>query len=348
MASKLFKLSLATIFLVFILSVCQFIKGLLGAKDDVLDFPPGEYIGKAKLIGEKASDATATENGAAESTEPKPTTEAAKTTKPEAVATKETAPAKTAEKETAKADEKKEAGKEGETKPAEGAELKEPETAVDTGVLQAQPVLVNPMANIPGVDVRITFLPKEKGLTDGIGILFINETSHRFIWRTNGNNKDTWNILFTKDNNVYSNLQLNFNFDGVLTASNVENKLIGRLYIDNDSKISEYYIEAYQTSKPKILPPKEALAIKGGDDIVIDVEKVGENPEEIRAILTGIPSEKQAASINELKVKNIEYDPKKGIYKVYIMTAKTLGKGEYTLYLIRSNAYKSNSIPIKV
>ncbi len=323
-------------------------KGLLGVKEDVLDFPPGEYIGKAKLIGEKASDAAATENGAAQTSETKAAGEAAKTAKPETAATKETAPAKTAEKETAKAAEKKEAGKEGEAKPAEGAELKEPEKAVDTGVLEAQPILVNPMAGIPGVDVRITFLPKEKGFTDGIGILFINQTSHRFIWRSNGNNKDTWNILFTKDNNVYSNLQLNFNFDGVLTSSNVENKLMGRIYIDDDSKVSEYYIEAYQTSKPKILPPKEALAIKGGDDIVIDVEKVGENPEEIRAILTGIPSEKQAASINELKVKNIEYDPKKGIYKVYIMTAKTLGKGEYTLYLIRSNAYKSNSIPIKV
>lgn len=319
---KRFALSL---FLILCLTGCQDIKGLLGIKDPVLDFPPGEYIGKAKLISEKASNG---ETLAAESTETKTATPAAETktetTKPEE------------NKTPAEAN-----GENLEMKPAEG-------NAEATGVLKEVPTLIDPLAAIQGMPIKITFLPRKEGFTDGVGIVNFQEASNRFLWRADGNNQDTWNILFTKDNNIYSNLHLNFNFDGVATRSTIDNKIIGRLYIDDDSKISEYYIEAYQFFKPKIQAPKEAITIKGGDDIVIDVEKAGDNPEELKAILLGIPSEKQQASINELKVKNIEFDPKKEIYKVYIMTTKSLGKGDYSLYLIRSASHKSNSIPIKI
>lgn len=322
-----------SLFLVLSLAACQEIKSLLGIKDPVIDFPPGEYIGKAKLISQKGANGEnlISENASALTASPT-------TTQPITESKTEEIPAK--------AEEKKATTEEGS---GENLEMKNTEAKPEeTGVLKEVPALIDPFAAIPGTAVKITFLPRKEGFTDGVGIINIDNSSHRFLWRAEGNNQDTWNILFTKDNNIYSNLHLNFNFDGVATRSNIDNRIIGRLYIDDDSKISEYYIEAYQFFKPKIQAPKEALTIKGGDDIVIDVEKAGDNPEELKAILLGIPSEKQQASINELKVKNIEYDPKKEIYKVYIMTSKSLGKGEYSLYLIRSAAHKSNSIPIKI
>jgi len=242
------------ILLFFSLTACSTFNTMIGIEEEIVDFPPGEYIGTAKLV------------------------------------------------------------KLGEDKPSD--------------------LIIE--------KVKLNFIPKEPGITDGVGVLTMNDESQRFYWRTEGNNTDTWNVLFTKDNNLYSSINNTFKFDGVVTSSETENKIEGRLYFDYDSSITQYFINASQFFKPKILPPKAAIAIKGGDSFDIQAEKVGEDQEELEAILSKGATEKEAAVTKTLEIKQMTSD--KGVSTITLATEKGLSKGDYSLQIIRSKEYKSNGI----
>lgn len=238
----------------FSLTACSTFNTLVGLEDEVTDFPPGEYIGTAKLV------------------------------------------------------------KKGEDKPSDLTLEK----------------------------IKLNFIPKESGLTDGVGVLTMNDESQRFYWRTEGNSSDTWNVLFTKDNNLYSNLNNAFKFDGIVTSSEIENKIEGRLYFDYDSSITQYFVNAAQVFKPKILPPKAVIAIKGGDSFDIKAEKVGDDQEELEVFLSKAATEKEAAVNKTLAIKQMLSD--KGVSTLTITTQKGLSKGDYSLQIVRSKEYKSNGI----
>ncbi|MCE2929116.1 MAG: hypothetical protein LW817_05755 [Candidatus Caenarcaniphilales bacterium] len=312
--------------IVFSLSACAPFKKMLGLKETSLDFPPGEYIGEARLIGITDSPDAKPEAGAdqAKAEEKKPEEKKVEEKKPE---------------------EKKPA----EAKPAEGAKPGE-ESLAEAPAEEAKPAIS--MADILEVykitdrnskEVKLTFLPREEGLTDAIGVLTLDNDSQRFYWRSEGNNKDTWNIQLVKDNNVYSAIHSTFRFVGVVNAGEFENKVEGRLYVDKDTKVTEYFIKAYQHFNPILVMPKEAPAIKAGDPLELEVQKTGDDSSIIKAYAIG--GEKK--ELMELEIQRIEKD-KDAKFKIFIATAKELTKGDYNLFLVRSKRFKSNLLAFKI
>jgi hypothetical protein len=194
--------------------------------------------------------------------------------------------------------------------------------------------------------IKINFIPKDPGITDGVGILTMDDESNRFFWRAEGNNIGVWSVLFSKDNNLYSNLKQIFNFDGILSQSETENKLEGRLSFDYDSKISQYFVTASQLFKPVLLAPKETITVKGGDSFEIRAEKLGEDQDKLELVLSRAATEKDPEYSKPLAIESIVKD--KGNYILKLKTEKGLIKGSYSLRVIRDEDYKSNAISITV
>ncbi len=195
------------------------------------------------------------------------------------------------------------------------------------------------------VPVSITFLPKDKDLTDGVGVLLFKQNSQRFYWRSDGNNMDTWNVLFTKDSNLYSSIKNTFKFDGIVMARATENKVTGNLHLDEDGEIADFFVEAFQHFMPAIIPPKEAIAVKAGEVIQIEVEKAGDDMKAVSASLVSTGEDEKSY---ELKLQRFEDAKDAGKKAIFMKTSSKLAKGEYLLSIMRSGAHQSNSIPVNI
>lgn len=210
----------------------------------------------------------------------------------------------------------------------------------------AEAVVTTPTPVLPkGDTIQITFLPRT-GNVDGIGVLLFHNNSERFYWRNDGNNANAWNILFTKDQNLYTNIQNNFKFDGLITASEVENKLVGRLHLNYDADEKDYYIEAFQYFKPEIIPGKDVISIKAGDPIIIDVAKIGPDEDALQITFKLKPVPPAAEFETQLAIQSI-VKTDKGT-KMTLITDKQYAKGDYSLWITRSGVHKSNKIPVKI
>lgn len=284
------------------LSSCNVLKRTFGFRDSLVDFPPGEYSGFAKIIDDTEAPVPAVEPAPA-----KPLPDSPK------------APEITADKN-------------GQT--TNGA----------PAIISMSDILQEPEIDPKAKAIKLTFLPREEGLTDAVGVLTLENDSQKFSWRCEGNNKDTWNLEFVKDNNVYSAIHTVFNFTGVAFVNDFENKINGRLYLDRDGKNARYSVEVYQYFPPNIVPPKDALSIKAGDPIELEVAKTGIDSSIIKAYMLG--GEKK--ELKEVEVQKIEKDPKKGNLKIFLTTDKAASKGDYNLFLVRSKRFKSNLLPFKI
>jgi hypothetical protein len=194
--------------------------------------------------------------------------------------------------------------------------------------------------------IKINFIPRDPGITDGVGILTMDDESSRFLWRAEGNNSNTWSVLFFKDNNLYSNLKQIFNFDGALSQSETENKLEGRLSFDYDSKISQYFVTASQLFKPVLLPPKEPITVKSGDSFEIRAEKLGDDQEKLEVVLSRTATEKETEYSKPLSIESIIKD--KSIHIVKLKTEKGLIKGTYSIRITRDKEHKSNALVLTI
>jgi len=190
--------------------------------------------------------------------------------------------------------------------------------------------------------IKVTFLPKSMDLKDGIGVLQMHNNSQRFFWRTDGNNKDSWNVLFHKDQNLYTSLEESFEFDGLIRTTEIQNILEGRLHINNSSVIRDYFIEGSQVFPPSIIPGKDALEVKAGDEFSINVDKIGEDQEAIKVFYKSAET-KELETMEILKLER----GKEGV-QLFFATDKKMKKGTYTLYFERGTEYKSNTISFNI
>jgi hypothetical protein len=304
---------LALILIFFCLTGCSDIQTMLGFASKAVDFPPGEYIGTAKLIipgQEDIPEAPA---------QPAPVLPLAKLDDTNT-------PTETAEQ-----------GAEASAEPAIKPFIDDypPENPTIAYSKNLKPI-------------KLTFLPKEPGLIDGVGVLTFDNNSQKLFWRTNGNNKDTWNLQFSKDNNLYTNLHSNMSFTGLVRSSEVENFIEGKLHIDLDGNITEYFVQAYQFFKPEIIPPKEALKSAGGTNLDITVAKVGEDPENFRVLMI---SKTDKENKKPLEFAGVKPAKEAGQKIISLILEKEIAQGDYWLVLERKGKdrrFTSNKIMLTI
>ncbi len=194
------------------------------------------------------------------------------------------------------------------------------------------------------IPVKINLLPKAKGLVDGVGVLLIDDNSQRFYWRSTGDNSQTWNLLFVKDNNLYSSLKDTFKFDGIVKATEINNKIEGRLSLNYDATPVEYYLEAFQVFKPKLIPGKNALEVKAGENFTVDVERLGDTEADVVVTIRHLAKKTETL----LEVVRADKPDASFVTKLYLQIPKGTEKGDYIMYLTRQAEYKSNNLPFKV
>lgn len=189
--------------------------------------------------------------------------------------------------------------------------------------------------------VKVTLFPMKTSETKSSGTLMINDSSSRFYWRANGNKEDTWNILFAKDNNIYTDLTTDFSFNGILKKMATGLELSGSLKTVENNEIFKYFISTYRHFKPEILEPKEPPAAAAGEEISLEGSYFGEDKEHLVVKLISKTDSKEL----ELKPSSIEEgEPSKFSFKV----SKDAAKGDYGLYVIRDEEFQSNTVTISV
>lgn len=190
-------------------------------------------------------------------------------------------------------------------------------------------------------EVKISFLPKEPGFKDAIGVVVFNNSSDRFLWRSDGNNSNIWNIMFSKDNTLYSSLEDSFEYSGIIKASSLRNTLEGKLTKIVDGKEIIYYITAAQVFKPELVRPEAPLVVKPGEEVIINASKL--DPDKTKVLLTALEGE---AETQVMTITNsIE---EKGVFSLTFATSKDLSKGKYRVNLERDDGQKSKAITIEI
>ncbi len=187
-------------------------------------------------------------------------------------------------------------------------------------------------------EVKITLFPMKANESQSSGILNLNDNSRRFYWRADGNSEDTWNILFAKDNNAYTDLTSDFSFDGILRKTSVGLDLEGSLKEQIEGNNLKYFVITHRYYKPSLSVGKEALAVTAGELLTIEGQYLGEDPKNLSARLFNKADSKE----KELEVSSIDA----GTFTIKI--EKATAKGDYSLSVLRDKEYKSNTIDISI
>lgn len=187
-------------------------------------------------------------------------------------------------------------------------------------------------------EVKITLFPVNKDDLMGTGILVFNSNSQRFFWEGTGNKVDTWNVLFRKDNNIYTKITTGFNFDGLLKKSDTNLRLFGSLHTNDDKNETFYFIDSYQYIAPKLIAAKEIPSAKPGEPMTIQGEHIGTDKEKVLIKLTNVKDNK------EFEAKPERIEDKGATKSIGFKTDSTWPKGDYTLYVVRDGNLESNSI----
>lgn len=212
--------------------------------------------------------------------------------------------------------------------------------AASEEALEKEPVL-EPKENSAG-KVNITIFPADVNSSGGNGILELDNRSQRFYWKADGDNKSKiWNLLFKKDNNIYTQITEGFNFTGSIQVTDTKRILSGTLITRDISEESEkeYFLSAFQYINPEIIIGKEAPGVAAGETLILECMHCGSNPEALVIKATNNMDNKSL----DLKIDRIEKNPDDTPNKLIIKTEKELAKGEYSAYIVRDELYESHS-----
>lgn len=190
-------------------------------------------------------------------------------------------------------------------------------------------------------EIKISFLPKEPGFQDAIGILVFDNTSDRFLWRSDGNNRNIWNIMFAKDNTIYTNLKESFEFSGVIKSSDMQNSLEGKFTKIIEEAETIYYFKAAQIFQPSIETPEVPISIKAGAEITINATKI--DPEKIKILMKSLEGE---AEQKEMLVTNAILE--KGIHTLTFASSKDQPKGKYKIFIERNDGEQTKPLIIEI
>lgn len=203
----------------------------------------------------------------------------------------------------------------------------------------------------PKVDILINLFPMDVAYKQGVGILRINTRSYKFNWESDSINKNSdgntiWNIAFSKDNNIYANLDENFNFTGILEQKDTGLELYGTLSMKptKADEMLNYHIQTYQHKSP-IISASGELSVKAGESLTLEAEQSGFDKTIMQAYAESLDGKNKV----ELVVNSLD-KPEKGKKKnkLIIATDAAMVKGDYNVYIIRDEEFSSNSIKVTI
>ncbi|MFZ4084731.1 MAG: hypothetical protein ACOYK1_04235 [Vampirovibrionia bacterium] len=203
----------------------------------------------------------------------------------------------------------------------------------------------------PKVDILINLFPMDVAYKQGVGILRINTRSYKFNWESDSINKNSdgntvWNIAFSKDNNIYANLDENFNFTGILEQKDTGLELYGTLSMKptKAEEMLNYHIQTYQHKSP-IISASGELSVKAGESLTLEAEQSGFDKTIMQAYAESLDGKNKV----ELVINSLD-KPEKGKKKnkLTIATDAAMVKGDYNVYIIRDEEFSSNSIKVTI
>jgi hypothetical protein len=210
---------------------------------------------------------------------------------------------------------------------------------------------VKPVYKGPKIDILINLFPMDVAYRQGVGILRINTRSYKFNWESDSTSKNAegnivWNIAFSKDNNIYANLDENFNFTGILEQKDTGLELYGTLSIKptKAEEMMNYHIQTYQNKSP-IISASGELSVKAGESLTLEAEQSGTDKTVMQAYAESLDGKNKV----ELVINSLD-KPEKGKKKnkLTIGTDAAMVKGDYNVYIIRDEEFSSNSIKVTI
>lgn len=223
--------------------------------------------------------------------------------------------------------------------------------AVATTPAPIKPKRVKSVYKGPKVDMLINLFPMDVAYKQGVGILRINTRSYKFNWESDSINKNSdgntiWNIAFSKDNNIYANLDENFNFTGILEQKDTGLELYGTLSVKptKAEEMLNYHIQTYQHKSP-IISASGELSVKAGESLTLEAEQSGFDKTIMQAYAESLDGKNKV----ELVINSLD-KPEKGKKKnkLTIATDAAMVKGDYNVYIMRDEEFSSNSIKVTI
>lgn len=190
-------------------------------------------------------------------------------------------------------------------------------------------------------EVKITLFPMKPDENRSTGILFINDRSNRFYWKASGNRLDTWNILFAKDNNEYTELTSDFSFDGLLKRNSTGIELTGSLKTMEEDESRRYFVTTLRSFPPELIAGEAPPVGTVGQEVTIEANYLGDDKDLLVIRLTN----KADFTETKLKVARIEAGlPGSMVFKL----SEDLAKGEYTISVLRGEDFPSNTLDFTI
>ena len=217
---------------------------------------------------------------------------------------------------------------------------------IPSGYLEGNIVAVDGKDKNP-ILTNVNMFPMDVQYKQGVGIIDIGNKTYKFNWESDSVlDANTWNISFSKDNNIYANLNENFNFVGVLNQTDIGLNLKGTLTIKNEIEGEKipYYLEAYKNEKPEIILKGEGLTATAEEGLTLTVTHTGLETEEIKIFMDSISTE----DTYELSTESIKKEKNGNSTLITSIIKKDFAKGDYSLYLVRSEKFQRNKIKVTI
>ncbi len=197
-------------------------------------------------------------------------------------------------------------------------------------------------------EIKINMFPMDVKYKQGVGVIDIDNRSYKFNWESDSVlDENTWNISFSKDNNLYASLNENFSFTGILQQKDIGLELKGTITIKEsvEGEKTPYYLNAAKYIDPEIIVKGEGLTATVKEPLTLEARALGEDSDLIEIHME---SQAEDGKKYELEVSSVKKDKNGKSTLITSIISKEFVKGDYNLFIIRSGKFKSNKVKVTI
>ena len=144
---------------------------------------------------------------------------------------------------------------------------------------------------------------------------------------------------FSKDNNLYANLNENFSFVGILSKKDIGLELKGTITIKDsiEGEKIPYYLEVNKYKNPEIILKGEGLTATAEEGLSLEVSAVGDDTDLIEIYLD---AQAEDGEQHKLDAESVKTDKNGKTTLITSIISKEFAKGDYNLYIVRSGEFQ--------